>query len=44
MSPNGLPPRETNFSWCRRSRGNSSSRSTVVTIFMYGAGPHTKAS
>ena len=24
-SPNGLPPSETNFSWWRRSRGNSSS-------------------
>ena len=43
-SPKGLPPSETNFSWWRRSRGNSSSRNAVTTIFMKGAGPQTKAS
>ena len=30
QSPNGLPPSETNFSWCRRSRGNSSSLSAAM--------------
>ena len=43
-SPNGLPPSETNFSWCRRARGNSSSFSASTVAFMNGAGPHTNAS
>src|SRR5215217_1802606 len=43
-SPNGLPPSETNFSWWRRSRGNSSALSALVTAFMYGVGPQDRKS
>src|SRR5690348_5444828 len=42
-SPNGLPPSETNFSWWRRSRGNSRFFSAVATAFMNGAGPQQNA-
>src|SRR3546814_8185908 len=35
---------DLNFSWWRRSRGNSSSRRARETDFMNGAGPQQKAS